>query len=897
MGPRAQGRAEGFADMNLSYPGILALFFFSGASALAYETLWQRQMLLVFGASAPATTAVLTSFFCGIAFGSLIGGQILRRHANALKFYAAVELWIGVCALLLPVFLRGVDDLYVLLSRTWAAETQDAVPSFLARFWMAVVVVLPATLGMGATIPAMNRILDEMKKRSVGVNVGVAYGVNTLGAVLGGLVTGFLLIKSVGVTNSMYVAFGMNTVVFFGALYFSGSFSFTTPAHAARKLPKTLLWLAAIYFGSGFLALGYEMLWLRILGILATNGVYTFVLALAIYLLAFSLGSLFLYKKLAQRLSALKIFFIANLGVGASALVCISFAFVWPPIVRDQLIRLVEDGSLNLGHLTFFEALYAVSLMFLPALFMGLAYPAVCQKLIEEKESIAEQSGRIYFIGNLGAMCGIFITGLIIIPGFGLNGTLAVFCAASAVLAVLTLRVYPETFLKNKGYGYAGAGLVVVLSALYVINAPPVLRHGEARYDGEAGKWRAGPLQTGAKKATILRYKAGASGTIIVKDERYPRSANTYRRLYVDDQAVASTIPGAIIDAKMLAHLPIFLHPNPSNALTVGFGSGGTSYSMTAHGVDTYAVEIEPEVIRSAEYFREQNHDVLGSDTFHLILNDARDHLHTTRRRYDVISTDVTNLQYKQNASLYSREYFRLMKQKLAEGGIACAWIPIKAIYEDELRILMRTFQSVFPYASLWFMDHAETSFGILIGTPGPLRFNVKRFKEAFAVPEVQRDLGQVGVEAPYQMMNFMYLDHEAYRRYVGAGPLHTDDRPTLEFSSPVSFYAGGVSLYPMVEEWNTLRAASFLLLLDDATERDKETYLRDEKFYRNLATVNRKRFLKDYSAKDRIPVLEEGVRLLKEALEFRPHDPRALHIKEEFEEELKLLRRYRQRG
>ncbi len=883
--------------MNIGYLGILALFFLSGASALAYETLWQRQMLLVFGASAPATTAVLTSFFGGIAFGSLIGGRILRRHANALKFYAAVELWIGICALLLPFLLRGMEGLYILLSQSWADDTQNTVLPFLARFSMAVGVVLPATLGMGATIPAMNRILDETKKQSIGANVGLAYGVNTLGAVFGGLLTGFFLIKSFGVQNSMYIAFCMNAFVFFGALYLSRTFSFTTPTHIVKKLPKTFFWLVTIYFGSGFLALGYEVLWLRMLGILATNGVYTFVLALAIYLLGFSLGSLFLFKTLARRLSALQIFFIANFGVGASALACISLAYFWPPIIRRQLLHIVENGALHLGHLAIFEAVYAFSLMFLPALFMGLAYPAVCQKLIEDKKNIAEQSGLIYFIGNLGAMFGIFCTGLLIIPALGLNATLSVFCAASIVFAVLTILIYPETFPTRAILAYGGSGLTLTLSILYVMFAPPILRYGNVYYDERMEKWRERPMQGNAKETNILRYKAGASGTIIVKEERRSGKSDFVRRLYVDDQAVASTIPAAVIDAKMLAHIPLLLHPNPSNALTVGFGSGGTSYSMKVHGVDTYAVEIEPEVLRSAKYFLDQNQSVMKSRNFQLILNDARDHLHTTKRKYDVISTDVTNLQYKQNASLYSREYFQLMKQRLAKGGIACAWIPIKAIDEEDLRILIRTFRSVFPHATLWFMDHAETSFGILIGTPEPIRFNLKRFKEAYAIPEVRRDLMRVGVEDPFQIMNFMYLDHEAYKAYVGTGALHTDNRPTLEFSSPMSFYSGGGSLYPMVEKWNSLRADSFSALLENATEEDRGGYEEDEKFFRKVGAANRRIFLKKYSEKGRISDLEELIRLLGEALELRPDDLRVLQSREEFKEELEILRRHPGRG
>jgi hypothetical protein len=249
----------------------------------------------------------------------------------------------------------------------------------------------------------------------------------------------------------------------------------------------------------------------------------------------------------------------------------------------------------------------------------------------------------------------------------------------------------------------------------------------------------------------------------------------------------------------------------------------------------------------------------------------------------------VTNLQYKQNASLYTREYFQLMKQSLAEGGIACAWIPAKSNYENQLRILLRTFQSVFPYASLWFMDHAKTTFAILIGTPGPIHFDVERLREAFAIPDVRRDLERVGIDDPYQITNFMYLDPEGYRRYVGEGPLHTDDRPILEFSSPVSAFVRPAALYPRVELWNSLRASSFLPLLEGATDEDRESYARAEQFYRKLGAVNRRVLLNGNS--DRIADLEEGMRLLAEALELRPDDRRALRTRDDLEQELKMLR------
>ena len=260
----------------------------------------------------------------------------------------------------------------------------------------------------------------------------------------------------------------------------------------------------------------------------------------------------------------------------------------------------------------------------------------------------------------------------------------------------------------------------------------------------------------------------------------------------------------------MLAHLPLLLHPDPHNALTVGFGTGGTSFALTTHGVKSYCVEIEPEVPRSAYLMPEQNFSVLDHPDFTLLINDARDHLHVGTRAYDVIATDVTNLQYKQNGNLYTVEYFELMKSSLKPGGIACAWIPMAAIDARELKILMRGFQEVFPHATLWFMNHTHTNFGILIGTPSKLSIDYDRLEEGFSRPEVAKNMELIGMTSPLQLIHCLHLDEYGYRLYCDDVPLHTDDHPILEFSSPLSFYQYYSTFHSNLAETLFLRPQNF---------------------------------------------------------------------------------------
>jgi spermidine synthase len=256
------------------------------------------------------------------------------------------------------------------------------------------------------------------------------------------------------------------------------------------------------------------------------------------------------------------------------------------------------------------------------------------------------------------------------------------------------------------------------------------------------------------------------------------------RSIFVDGQPVAGTGSTSVIDQKMLAHLPLLLHPDPHRALTVGFGSGGTSYSMRQHGIEVDCVEIEARVPGAAAHFAPENHGILDDPRFHLIIDDARSWLRVANDAYDVIVTDCTNIQYRANGDLYTSDYFRLMRARLTPGGIAAAWVPANGIMAEDLKTLLRSFRAVFPHTSVWYMNALPTDFLIVIGTPESLRVDMETWQQRIQAPYIHADLKAAGVSDACNLLCTLVTTEEKLTAYLEEGPLNTDDRPVLSYST-----------------------------------------------------------------------------------------------------------------
>ncbi len=681
----------------------------------------------------------------------------------------------------MPFLMPLTDRLYI-----FAAHALGEANPLLSgvRFALAIGLMLPATLCMGATIPVMVAGLSDREKG----RVSRVYGVNTLGAVLGASMTGLFLIRILGMSQTRFVATGFNIVAALIGVSASNRRIESQVTHAEQALDSmpgagySRPLLGAMYFVAGYVALGLEVVWLRFLGIVNTNSTVTFSLTLSVYLLAMGLGSLVLFPVLRRFMWPTTIFSSGNLAVAFASLMTLPVIYAAPTLNYWRISEPAANGTLTLTDIYSTEALIIVVLMFFPALFMGLIYPAVCQALAGSTADRAGWVSASYFWGTLGSVAGILTLSMWVIPAVGLHSALALLVTMSAGLGCLSWIVVRTG---SKRWLVAGIGLCLSGWAIAIaVESRPALREFTSRQD-ETRWFEFSVPNPDSKVSEIRRFKAGSSGTVIIKKQ----SGGDEYLVYVDDQLVASTNMEARVDALMLAHLPLMLHSNPADELTVGFGSGGTSHAITTYDIEAFCVEIEPEVPRSANLLDRQNFGVLSHPKFHLILNDARDHLSIGNQSYDVIATDVTNLQYKQNSSLYTVEYFQLMQNKLRPDGIACAWIPMAAINTQELRILMKSFQHVFPHATLWYMNHTHTNFGILIGTPEELTIDFQRLQQSFRLPAVAENLKLISVTDPLQIIHSLHLDEHGYRRFCGDALRHTDNDPVLEFSSPLSFY------------------------------------------------------------------------------------------------------------
>jgi spermidine synthase len=740
---------------------LLSLFFVSGVSALIYELVWQRLLHLTLGVSTLAVSAVLAAFMGGLALGARLFGRWADSTTRPFRLYALLEAGIGLTALFVQPVFAAITQLYELLYN----QVQPGIGGgTLLRLAAALLVLLvPASL-IGGTLPVMARLVGLTGRSAMG-RFAVVYCVNTLGGVVGTALTGFLLLHYLGMRETLWLAAALNGAVTLGAVSLgcreiagnSKSAPIDEPHIDAETVDRvgvqwrSLALACAAATGAG--TFGFEVTWTRILGIFTSNSSYAFALMLTVLLLGLGLGSL-LQARLARRTGdAWWRLAVSQWLLAGSILAPLPFLQSSP--------AWVERASSGTSTVVLFlaELSLATCVLFLPSVLVGMSFPLLVAGVARDPRRFGAWLGSIYATNTLGCIAGAILTGAVLIPWLGLHTTMGLLIALAIIVGVVASMCSSVSRSLR-----LGVGLAVGLTAVVVWPQIPA-----------AGFYKSPP----GPGAESLFYQEGNNGTVSVL-----RDAAQRKWLLVDGQPVAGTGRTIMIDQKMLAHLPLLLHPAPRRALTVGFGSGGTSHSMTLHGIDVDCVEIERAVPAAASLFLSENRGVLEHPRFHMVIDDARSWLRVAPTRYDVIVTDCTNIQYKSNGDLYTIEYFGLMKDKLSENGLAAAWVPANGIEPADLKTLLRSFQHVFPHTSVWFMNTLATDFLIVIGTPDKLTVDVELLRRRMAPAEIHQDLEEVGMADPYRLACTLITTDSELAAYVGTGDLNTDDHPILSYTT-----------------------------------------------------------------------------------------------------------------
>ncbi len=755
-------------------PIVWLIFICSGASGLIYEVIWMRQLTLVFGSTVFATSTVLTAFMGGLALGSFyFGRKIDESDQSPLRMYALLEAGIGAFCLVWPLILSILGALYVLIHRN---VTSEFYTLSLIRFVLTFAVLLiPSTL-MGGTLPVLTRFFVK-RLAQLGTNIGVLYALNTFGAVVGTVAAGFFLLEAFGIRWSLGIGIAINFAVAAIAIALANRVSGVEdvsrqpesvveetnaqlpPANSRQPTANSHLVLWAIGV-SGFCALAYEVLWTRIMVFFLGSTTYAFATMLAAFLFGIALGSIVLARWVDRIKQPVAVFGILQLGIGLFALILMP-AF-------EELYAMTRALQSTFGVSRFWTFFSCFLVMCLPTFLMGASFPLVTKIYTGNERQLGRSIGNIYAVNTVGSILGAFCAGFILIPLLGIRPSIVLMVALNTGIGcLLVLRSGQRTETGGAllhgisiGMPILNAGLAVIL--LLTLNQPLFLKSAI--------------FKTQRPGDTLVDYNEEIDATVTtLKDDE------AVYRLYVDTNQAADASRWDSPSHRVIAHLPLLLHRRPKRALVVGFGMGLTSYSITQHGVRVDAIELSEGVISAAQkHFTHVNGNVFDSPLFNYKINDGRNHILMTKTKYDMISTGIIHpLVSAGSSNIYTADFYRLCRRILSEDGIMCQWVPLHRLPEAHYKMIVRTFIDVFPHTTLWYKYTPD--FVILIGTPEPLRIDYKNFLARAQIASISEGLAADDLDGLSLLDSFM-MGPEAVREYVGPGPIHTDNRPRLEF-------------------------------------------------------------------------------------------------------------------
>ena len=723
----------------LSNRVFFAAIFVSGSSALIYQLIWVRLLGLVFGVSSFAVATVVAVFLLGLGLGSYFFGKWSERTENPLRIYMYVELGIAISSLasyliidFLPVY-RYLHE--------YAYNNLDFYGISLIRMLLSVVVLLPPVFLIGGTMPLIAKYFLTTSK-TFGSSFSKLYYLNTLGAFTGALLTGFIFVKYLGVSATLMIAVAGNLLVA-GVIGARKSGSEPLPESAEESSPYS--YMLIILFLTGFISLSYEVLWVRILSTYDLSTSQAFALIVAGFLLGFSVGSYLVSRMIDLRRN------LEGLFSRVCILTALSGAVVLFLFQRFQAVSdwLAISLSVDLRILSLAMA-FVVS--FIPAVFMGVLFPLGLKIYAKDVHRIGAKAGNIFLSNTAGCVLGSLLTGFVLIPFVGMWNT-------TLILVNLSLLISLVLFLRERNFSrpdWAFMLLVCVLANLLVFSDSKTFHKEMQGLD-------------------LIYYAEGLSGTVTVVEGK------DYRGIFVDGQNVSGTDPVLVADSKMLAHLPLLLSHEPQAALTVGYGTGTTSGSMLLHDVAVDAAEIEEKIIEAAPLFSKINYQSYANPNLQIVLDDARNYIDVVDKKFDVIVTDVTNLKYKRNPYLYTRDYFQVMQNALTQEGVAAAWLPLGGLSFEDLRILIATFDKVYPHTTVWYFTPYPTHFIIVVGTPQQTAVDLTEL--ARKMDKVKNDLQTIRVDNAYEIAAMLLLGERDVDGLVAGARIHTDNHPILEFS------------------------------------------------------------------------------------------------------------------
>lgn len=719
-------------------PVLVLLFAASGCSALIYEIVWFQMLELVVGSSAVSLGLLLGTFMGGMCLGSIALPRLVSRGMHPLAVYAALELILGAFGLAVLWSMGAIEQVY-------ATATGFGFTAMLLRGSVFAACLLPPTILMGGTLPAVARWIDASPQ---GVSwMGLFYGGNIVGAVFGCLLAGFYLLRVHDLATATYAAAALNSIVGLSSLalaWWTQTAAVPPPRQPATATSVPAAWSVYVAIGlSGASALAAEVLWTRLLSLLLGATVYTFSIILAVFLIGLGIGSTvgaFMARGRHARLLLGGCQLLLAAAMGWTAFMLTRSLPYWP-----------IDPTLSTSPWFKFQLDLARCLWaLLPATCLwGASFPLALAAAAAPGQDPGRLVGRVYAANTIGGILGAMLTSLVLIRWLGTQQSQRILMGVAAVAAIAAWL--PVRQRQRSDAPPQRKQLLIRVAALAAVVIAVLGPAGLLAWSVPAVPWelvafgRALPTQeSGWKK---LYMGEGMTSSIAVTEV-----PSGERNFHVSGKVEASSDGRDMRLQRMLGHLPALVHPDPHSVLVVGFGAGVTAGSFVVYpSIDKITIcEIEPLIPQAvASFFAKENYGVVADPRVQLVYDDARHYVLSTPQKFDIITSDPIHPWVKGSATLYTKEYFELCKRHLNPGGIITQWVPLYESNEAVVKSEIATFFDVFPNGTIWCNDINGEGYDIvLLGQSEPLRIDADRVQARIDGPDharVKESLKDVG--------------------------------------------------------------------------------------------------------------------------------------------------------
>jgi spermidine synthase len=784
---------------------IAICFVLSGATGLIYEVLWARLLGLVFGATTVAISAVLTAFMGGLALGSALAARFAAQIKRPVRAYAFIEIAVGLYALAVPLLFRGIDRIY---AQVW----QHFHPGFygfaFSRFALATIVLLIPTALMGATLPVLVAAL-ERSAEDKSSSVARLYAWNLTGAIVGAIAAGFFLLPQFGVRATMWIAAGTNLAIGLAAFLIDSKWVDALyedvdevredrSVEINRPLPQAVLtehgqarfWLFCA-FTSGFVTIGMQVVWSRVLAMIIGSSTYAFSIVLALFLVGLALGAyLVSAKKNLDAWGLRHAVLLIEILTAFTLFLSLRITSATPDFLISTGFRL---GVFSWTGLLALQIAAAALLILLPATLMGMVMPLVLMWAGSRSpgERASEHSsvrlvGHSYALNTTGAIAGSVIAAFLLIPSTSTRFT--IFCAAALCIIVAGIAYEPKRAKSARGLarslaiGGAVTLVVVMLFAWPRLNLNALSTGAYDSYVRVLARSRGAVPEKdqndGAGNHQLLMYEEGRTATVSVRRDWGITSVAINGRTNASD---ADDMPTQV----MLGQLGVLTAPHPGHALIVGFATGVTAGSVLQSPIESVdCVEIEPAAIASSRYFEHVNNRPLSDPRLHLIIDDARTYLRVNPATYDMIISEPSHPWVPGVANLFTREFFSLGRERLKDDGVFVQWLQIYQFSTESLRTVLATFHESFPYVAVFRVQGAAKGKDlILIGSRVPIRLD--RVNERMSDPRTKADLDRIGIKSVEDVRAWLVCDETQLGPAVAGSFINTDDNMHVETMAP----------------------------------------------------------------------------------------------------------------